>query len=231
MSARYAIYFAPPRAGALWRFGSAAIGYDAESGETPALALKRFDPESWAAATAEPRRYGFHGTLKAPFRLAAGRSEAELAAACAAFAGARVSFACAGLELKAIGRFLALTPIHPCAALDRLAGACVETFEPFRAPLSTAETERRLRAPLTERQKDNLARWGYPYVFEDFRFHMTLTGPLDEETRSRAQAELAGHFVASTADGPLIVPGIALFRQEEGGPFRLVARYPFGGGA
>lgn len=230
MSPRYAIYYAPPQASALWRFGSAALLHDAETGDQPSLALKRFDAESWREATAEPRRYGFHGTLKAPFRLAAGRTEAELADACAAFANERAPFACSGLGLRAIGRFLALTPVQPCAALDRLAGACVEGFEPFRAPLSEAEIERRLRSPLTDRQKTQLERWGYPYVFEDFRFHMTLTGSLDDEIRTRAEAELAEHFATSGADGPLIVSEIALYRQEDG-PFRLVARYPFGGAA
>jgi hypothetical protein len=31
-------------------------------------------------------------------------------------------------------------------------------------------------AGLNQSQVANLDRWGYPYLFADFRFHMTLTG-------------------------------------------------------
>jgi putative phosphonate metabolism protein len=225
---RYAVYFAPPAASALWRFGCSVLGLDVETGEAaPLPALRRFDAETWQSITAEPRKYGFHGTLKAPFRLAPGRTVQELDAACSRFAQERARFACAGMAVTAIGRFLALKTVQPCTALDRLAAACVSAFDDFRAPLSEGETERRLRAPLSERQRDHLVRWGYPYVFEDFRFHMTLTGALDEEMRGLAEAELREHFALSGADGSLIVSEIALYRQDEG-PFRLIARYPFG---
>jgi putative phosphonate metabolism protein len=226
---RYAVYFAPPASSPLWRFGCSMLGLDAETGEAaPPPTLRRFDAETWHEITAEPRKYGFHGTLKAPFRLAPGRTEDELDAACARFAEGRARFACAGMAVTAIGRFLALKTVQPCAPLDRLAAGCVSAFDDFRAPLSEVELERRLRAPLSERQRDHLTRWGYPYVFEDFRFHMTLTGALDEDTRTLAEAELREHFALSGADGSLIVSEIALYRQDDG-PFRLIARYPFGG--
>ena len=225
---RYAIYYAPPPKSALWRFGASVIGYDAETGAAlPPPALRRFDAERWREITAEPRRYGFHATLKAPFRLAQGRSEDELRAACAAFAAERTRFACTGVQLAVLGRFLALKTASSCAALDRLAGAAVAGFDAFRAPMNAAEMEKRRRAPLTPRQQDHLARWGYPYVLEDFRFHMTLTGPLEDDERALAEAELADLFAQSGADGPLIVGGIALYRQGEG-PFRLLARFGFG---
>ncbi|QIB33907.1 DUF1045 domain-containing protein [Ancylobacter pratisalsi] len=225
---RYAIYYAPPAQSPLWRFGSSVIGYDAETGEDCTLPeLRRFDAERWREMTSEPRRYGFHGTLKAPFRLAAGRSEAELRAVCTRFASVRAPFVCTGVALAVLGRFLALKTVTPCAALDRLAAGAVAAFDEFRAPMSEAEQEKRLRAPLTARQKEYLMRWGYPYVLDDFRFHMTLTGSLDEAERGLAEAELAAHLASSGADGPLIVSEIALYRQENG-PFRLVGRFPFG---
>ncbi|MCB4767434.1 DUF1045 domain-containing protein [Ancylobacter sp. Lp-2] len=230
---RYAIYFAPPAKSPLWRFGSSVIGYDAETGrEAPLPALSRFTPERWRDLTAEPRRYGFHGTLKAPFRLAPGKDEADLRAVCARFAADRASFACAGVMLASIGRFFALKTVSTCSALNRLAAGAVAAFDDFRAPMTEAERERRLRAPLTERQKDYLGRWGYPYVLDDFRFHMTLTGPLDDADRAAAEEELAQLFAQSGADGPLIVGGIALYRQDgraDGGErFRLIERYAFG---
>lgn len=228
---RYAIYYAPPPQSPLWRFGSSVIGYDAETGTgLPVPRLARFTAERWRAITAEPRRYGFHGTLKAPFRLAPGKDEDGLRAVCARFAADRASFACAGVTLASIGRFFALKPVSTCSALNRLAAGAVAAFDDFRAPMSEAERARRLRAPLTERQKDYLDRWGYPYVLDDFRFHMTLTGPLDEPERAEAETELADLFARSRADGPLIVEGIALYKQE-GERFRLIERYAFGGRA
>lgn len=225
---RYAVYYAPPVQSPLWRFGSSVVGYDAETGTpVPPPALRRFDADHWRDITAEPRRYGFHGTLKAPFRLAPGRSEAELRAVSARFAKDRAPFACAGMKLAQIGRFLALKTVMPCAALDRLAAGAVAAFDDFRAPMTPGELERRQRGSLTPRQQEYLGRWGYPFVLEDFRFHMTLTGPLDEEVRAQAEMELAELFGASGADGPLIVGEIALYRQDDG-PFRLISRFPFG---
>ncbi len=228
---RYAIYFAPPAASPLWRFGSRVVGYDAETGEEPEPPpFRHFDAETWREITVDPRRYGFHGTLKAPFRLAPGRDEAGLRAACARFAADRARFACAGVMVSGIGRFLALKTVQPCGALDRLAAGAVSAFDAFRAPMSAGERERRLRSPLTPRQQESLERWGYPYVFDDFRFHMTLTGPMDEAPRELAAAELREFFAATHADGPLIVEEIALFRQEglPGARFRLVERFALG---
>ncbi|MCK0197903.1 DUF1045 domain-containing protein [Ancylobacter sp. 6x-1] len=230
-ASRYAVYYAPAAARPLWRFGSRVIGYDAETGEDlESPPLRHFDAESWRAVTADPRRYGFHGTLKAPFRLAPGHDEAGLRASCARFAASRPRFACAGVAVSSIGRFLALRTVQPCAGIDRLAAGAVSAFDAFRAPLNEAEMEKRLRAPLTERQRDYLARWGYPYVMDEFRFHMTLTGAMDEATRSRAEDELRALFAESEADGPLIVAEIALYRQEAkpGARFRLIERFPLG---
>ena len=71
---RYAIYYAPSVDDPLWRFGSQCIGYDALTGadsEVPQTAA--IPRQDWLAWTQEPRRYGFHGTLKAPFHLAGRR--------------------------------------------------------------------------------------------------------------------------------------------------------------
>ena len=85
---RYAIYFAAGADSALSRFGAELLGYDVYTGDEfpfPHAAL-HVAPD-WRDITADPRKYGFHGTLKAPMALAPGKTEAELVAACAAFAG------------------------------------------------------------------------------------------------------------------------------------------------
>ena len=79
MAMRYAIYYAPDPASALWLFGSSVLGYDARTGRNvPLLAPAGISLADWEMATTDPRRYGFHATLKAPFRLALGMSEAAL---------------------------------------------------------------------------------------------------------------------------------------------------------
>ena len=76
---RYGIYVVPKAA--LYRAGADWLGWDSETGRAaPQPALDGL-PESPAALTASPRRYGFHGTIKPPFRLAAGTDPAALAAA------------------------------------------------------------------------------------------------------------------------------------------------------
>ena len=223
---RYAIYFAPDPESPLWRFGSACIGYDAQTGALlPVRAPLGIGEADWHAMTAEPRRYGFHATLKAPFHLRAGADEPALLAAMARFAAAHVPFELPGLRTALLGRFVALVPSGETPALLALAAAAVEAFEPFRAPLSDSDLARRRSAPLTARQSDYLDRWGYPYVFDEFRFHMTLTGPLDAPLREAVRADLERAHAAAVGEGPVALDAVALFRQDRRDlPFRILSR-------
>ena len=224
---RYAIYYAPAANDPLWAFGSSVLGYDAASGARVDFpdhpALRSAPLEAW---TAEPRKYGFHATLKPPFALAPGADEGELVAAVREFAATQAPFDAGPPRVAAIGAFVALKPAGPAPGLSRLADACVETFDRFRAPASAAERARRLQSPLTPSQIENLDRWGYPYVFADFRFHMTLSGPLHEEDRalfSAAMRELYAPYA-----GPLVVDGIALFKQaDSSSAFTILERFAF----
>lgn len=233
MTARYALYLAPDPASALWRFGSAVIGYDAESGkEPPPPDLAGFDASRWRALTETPRRYGFHGTLKAPFRLKAGRDMGDLLCAVAALACAHEPFELPALQARALGAFIALIPPSPVPALDDLAAAAVRGLDGLRAPLSPAERTRRQPERLTPRQRALLDTYGYPYVLEAFRFHMTLTGSLPEAEQAHALAALAAAFAASGARAPVTISDVAVFAQDSpAARFRLMARVPLGGGA
>lgn len=230
---RYAIYLAPPVESALWRFGSAILGYDAQTGEAPAAPdLAGFDAETWHAATAEPRRYGFHGTLKAPFRLAEGRGADDLVAAAAACAAGIHPFEMPPLEVRALGPFIALVPQVPAPKLADLAATCVEELDAFRAPLTSEDIARRRPERLSARQVEYLKAYGYPYVLEEFRFHMTLTGPLREADRGHALNALNDVFHASGAEVPAMVSDLALYVQETpSARFRIAARFAFGGRA
>ncbi|MEP9349552.1 DUF1045 domain-containing protein [Xanthobacter sp. KR7-225] len=227
---RYAVYLAPPADSALWRFGCAILGRDAQTGELPAAPdLPGFDAERWRQITAEPRRYGFHGTLKAPFHLAPGAAAADLCAALAAVAGEHRPFELPPLEVTALGRFVALTPPVPVPTLDDIAACVVKDLDPLRAPLTPEERARRQPQALSQRQTDMLDAYGYPYVLDEYRFHMTLTGPLDEAEHGHALNALADAFAASGARLPAEIIDLALFIEDEkGGPFRLACRFPLG---
>ncbi|MFD1330985.1 DUF1045 domain-containing protein [Methylopila musalis] len=231
MTARYAIYYAPAPESPLWSFGSGVLGYDAASGvSAPVIAPDGIAPAEWAVMTAAPRRYGFHATLKAPFHLRDGVTEDDLVAAGRAFAATRAAFALPELELTRLGAFVALQPKERSSGLDDLASACVEAFEPFRAAPDADERARRLETPLTERQQSSLARWGYPYVFEDFHFHMTLAGPVADGVAPLVTKGLTRLYADHVAFATIRVEAVSLFVEDAPGRgFRIVDRFVFAG--
>ena len=168
-----------------------------------------------AAATAagafiEPARYGFHATLKAPFELAPCTDEATLLAAADAFATSVRPFSLGRLAVAKLDRFIALVAATPPAELSALAGRSVREFDRFRAPLSATDRERRLKAPLSAAEIAHLDRWGYPYVFERFQFHMTLSGLLAPEHSEPLLSELTA--LHAPIDTDAILDGIAVFK-------------------
>lgn len=227
MIRRYAIYFAPPPESTLAELGAELLGRDPETGEArPQPRLDGLDPDRFRAITEDARHYGFHATLKAPFPLAEGVSGDALHGAAAAFAAGRAPAAGPALTLASIGGFLALVPSAAAPAVNALADACVEAFDRFRAPLTATELERRRRSPLTPAQDRHLERWGYPYVFDEFRFHMTLTARLtDTAEHDRVRAVLAERTAPVCRD-PLRIDAIAVFEQDRrDAPFRITGRY------
>ncbi|MCU0984928.1 MAG: DUF1045 domain-containing protein [Acetobacteraceae bacterium] len=227
---RFALYFAPPRDHPLWRIGCTLLGRDPESGEE--IAPPRLDgiaPDRFAAITEDPRRYGWHATLKAPFALAEGTDAAMLEAALARFAAARAPFPMPPLVLSDLKGFLAVVPEARSEALWSFAATCVSAFDAFRRPPSEAELARRRRGGLDAVEDANLVTWGYPYVMERFQFHMTLTSRLAEEER-RVVAAALSPLLAGALAVPLVAAEVSLYAEPSAGaPFRLVRRYPFGG--
>jgi putative phosphonate metabolism protein len=227
---RVAVYFVPSGKSSLWSFGARAVGYDSFSGtHLPCFSGADFPEDAVREMTEEPRHYGFHATLRAPFELAEGVSIKEVERLSVEFAQARGRFVVPRLEVAALGRFLALVPPEPSEDLNRLAADCVMAFEPLRGPLAAADLARRLRKPLTPRQQAYVARWGYPYIFEDFRFHMTLTGPLDDHVRARYLAMLSACYTGFAE--AVEIDAIALcVQRDRASRFEVVERYAFGAG-
>lgn len=220
---RYAIYFVPARASALYRFGASVLGYDSYSGQ-PCDLVDGADQTVWPAMVREPRAYGFHATLKPPFYLAEGVSEGDLVQAFRTFTSDQAAVLIGGLAVREISSFIALVPASPRELLDRLAQACVRKFDRFRAPMSDQEYTRRLVPGLSERQIENMARWGYPHVFEDFRFHMTLTGALPLAKRTKALQFLCAKFEQMPGLASVVLDQIVIARQpERTAPFEVMS--------
>lgn len=216
---RYAIYYAPER-GPLADFAASWLGWDAVHGAPmphPDL------PLPVEALTEAPRKYGFHATLKAPFRLVGGQNGLEDAVA--ALASRLQPVELEGLVPRWLDGFLALVPMGDTAALDALAADVVTTLDPYRAPLTEAELARRKPEALTAHQRELLARWGYPYVLDQFKFHMTLTGRLEPDVRDGVEAVLLP-MLAPILPRPHVIDAICLFGEGEDGMFRQIARYP-----
>jgi Protein of unknown function (DUF1045) len=183
--------------------------------------------KEWSQLTTEPRKYGFHATLKAPFRLRSEVSERNLIAELVRLAASHARPDRFVATITLLDGFAALVPSASAPALDLLAGNCVRDFDKFRDQMTAAERNRRLAHPLTSRQIDHLDRWGYPYVFEDFRFHMTLTGRLPVDRASQAVAFLRGLHKRRSVPAEIVVDTIALLRQDGPDvPFRVIASAP-----
>jgi putative phosphonate metabolism protein len=228
---RLAIYYAPAPDHPLARFGNSWLGRDPHRRiDLPQPFVPGLSPERFHALTASPRRYGFHATLKAPFRLPSAQVGSTLLAEAKHFAAARPPLTLSGLAIREMGSFIALVPPTPVSRLTLLASDCVWFFDVYRAPLDAPEIARRRAGGLTPDQDDLLLRWGYPFVFSEFRFHMTLTGPIEDAAeRKLILAYLEGLDPCPWA-GPIAIDAISIFSEPEPGqPFIAYARFPMAG--
>ncbi|WGF86595.1 DUF1045 domain-containing protein [Marinivivus vitaminiproducens] len=226
-AARFALYAAPSAESPLEHFAAAWLGRSSRSGEPVAQrGMPGLDGERMAGITASPRRYGFHATLKAPFALAEAMSADGLHEAAQSFARRRAAFDLP-LRVASLDRFLALVPTEPSPAVHELADECVRLFDRFRAPADAVELAKRRAAGLNPRQEACLTRWGYPYVFDEFRYHMTLTERLADPLHDEVLGHLRQVTEALLAE-PFRVDALAVFEEpERGAPFVMTARYPF----
>ncbi len=223
---RYAIYVTAAPDTALAQFGAAWLGWDSATG-TP-VTQPQVPGLDMPAITAAPHPYGFHGTIKPPFRLAEGSTPDALLADLTALCTRLPAVTLQGLELARLGGFFALVPQGDDTALADMAAQVVQSLDHHRAAPSQAEMDKRRAARLNPQQEAHLQRWGYPYVLDQFRYHMTLTGRLEAVTRAAAQSALATH----TADLPLapfVIDALTLLGQDDEGRFHQIARLPLAG--
>jgi putative phosphonate metabolism protein len=226
---RYALYFSPPEGSPLARLGEEWLG------RGPAMNARSIPdlPHSissleWSSVTEAAAFYGFHATLKPPFRLVEGASLSGLQQALLTFAANKSSFAAPHLLLGTLGHFLALILSEPSKSFADFAADCVREFDLFRAPAAETEIKKRMHDSLSPREQEHLFRWGYPYVLDTWKFHMTLTCSLQEDALQVFRAHLSERF-AEACVPPLQVDSICLFEQPAAGaPFRLLNRFRLG---
>ncbi|MFZ5780601.1 MAG: DUF1045 domain-containing protein [Pseudomonadota bacterium] len=229
---RYALYYAPRPEEPLAEAATRWLGRNPETGAArPLKPTALFRVDRLAEITADPRLYGFHGTLKAPIALCEGATERDLLAAVGTFVARRRAVTVPAMKLEPLSDFLALVPGGPCTELQDLADGCVIEFDEFRRPPDESELARRRSGGLSPRQDELLLRWGYPYVLEQWRFHLTLTGRIVDKSERAAVGELLRRQFAGFIDRPLAVRDLCVFRQPAAGrPFNLLARFTLGGG-
>ena len=229
---RYALYYAPRPEEGLAAAAGQWLGRNPDTGQSRALKPSPdFSAERLGEITAEPRLYGFHGTLKAPMALGDDVTERDLLAAVGSFTAARRPFVVPSMTLACLSGFLALVPAGPSPESQDLADACVIEFDAFRRPAPATELARRRAAGLSPRQEELMLRWGYPYVLEEWRFHLTLTGRIrDQDERAAIGDLLRGQF-SGFIERPLAVRDLCVFRQPAPGrAFTVLARFSLGGG-
>ena len=217
---RVALYYAPAADDPLWAAGAAWLGRDAATGASLPQPLAGLD-----ALTAEPRRYSFHATLKPPTAVREGVTWDDLMLASRAIAASTPAFELPRLAVENLHGFLALRETIPCPALQALADACVAGTDHLRAPPDEAELARRHRAGLSSAENAALLRWGYPYVFATWTFHMTLSRRLSAEEHDILRPAANAWFAASLQQKRQ-VDHICLFLQRGQNDFELVERIP-----
>jgi len=224
---RYAIYYVPANDG-LAEFADRWLGWSARKGafvdplEVAGLSLPL------AEITEAPRKYGFHATLKPPFRLADTSTEDRLIADCARLATSHFRVEVGQLALTRLGRFLALTVSDEGNALQDLAAALVTGLDLHRRPMSEEERERRASPMHSARQIELLNTWGYPFVLDQFRFHMTLTGKLRKADLVTTEAVLR-KAIEPLINLPTEIDSFCLCVEDAQGFFNVLKRFDLAG--
>lgn len=223
---RYAIYFTP-EPGPLAETAAHWLGWDIATGTPRPHPEVGPLPRPVEDITRRPRKYGFHATIKPPFHLADGTDETMLrdqaAELCATIAPVQLD----GLRLSRLGGFLALTPDGDTSELNALAANVVAALDGLRAPPDAAELARRRARPLSQRQDMMLEKWGYPYVMEEFRFHMTLSGPLKSDDAPAVTTALEG-LLKDALPRPFRIGALSLVGERADGCFEIVQVMPLG---
>ena len=230
MTARYAIYFAPDDDSELGIFGATVLrrrALDASDWLNPDLAVEFPQSSVWSDRIQRPAHYGFHATIKAPFELSKGQSADKLIADLAEFCQSCQTISLQGMAPIRTSRYDALAFEQQPEALRQLASDCVITFEKYRAPLTEADIKRRDPTSLSASEIENMHRFGYPYILDDFNFHMTLSGRNDHN--DFAYLSWLNHLYQSMVSAAPVLDRLCIFYQpDRNTPFVRIEETTFG---
>lgn len=212
---RYAIYFCLPEKSEFQKKAANWLGWDVDAGQEAASNV----PESWTFAA---KKYGFHATMKAPFRLSKDSNLDALKSDITRCVKKHRAFSLGWLDIRSLGGFLAFMPHKQPELLSDLAADLVMELDRHRDPLTEQELLRRRAADLSDRQDQLLMKYGYPYVLEQFKFHMTLTGNIDQIDEA---AKLAEEYFANELKDEIYVREVALCGERSDGQFEVIERF------
>jgi len=232
VNARYAIFFCPSRGSPLALFGERALGLSVSGERLSSGSAALHDPQAYPDIkrflrnTQTPAHYGFHATLKAPFNLAKGSTESDLLQLAKQLVSVQSSCTLDSLVPEFFSGFMALRLSKPLPAVDQLAKNCVLHFDPLRAPLSEADWKKRPATTMSEQQLLYMQRYGYPYVLEEFRFHMTLTGKLCSTQMHTDYLDwLTRSYNALIIEAPRLDQLVVCYQPDRQTPFRRLAEF------
>lgn len=226
MSTRFAIFYAPDSQSEFWHLASRWLGRDAVSEGSLNHGHSQNLPLDLHQHTQSPARYGFHATLKPPMRLGPNVRENEVFEYAERFAAQQCSNTIGKLCIKNLDGFLALVPQNQSAQIGNVAGETVKFFEPLRAELNEEERRKRLAASLSPKQQEYLDKYGYPYIFDEFHLHLTLTNRLEPKIGDRLLGAASNHF-APILQSKHWLDCISIYREDSPGqPFARIADYP-----
>lgn len=230
VTARYAIYFAPDDDSELGVFGATVLrrhALDSTDWLNPAMPVEFPQSSVWSDRIQRPAHYGFHATIKAPFELSKGQVSDNLIADVADFCQSQQTISLDGLAPIRTNRYDALAfEIQP-EALRQLASDCVMRFDKYRAPLTDADIVRRDPASLTEREIENMHSFGYPYILDDFNFHMTLSGRNDHNDADYL-SWLRSLYQSMVTTTPLLDRLCVFYQPDRATPFVRIEEFQFG---
>ena len=225
---RFAVYFLPDPDDPLYIYGTEWLGWDVYRGRPMRRPDFGLDGRIVDGLTVEPRRYGFHGTVRPPMRIAGGYGLNDIVLACDNIAQACPRFAIPSLKLGAVGGCIAMVPDRECVEMARMSRLFVAGLDDSRPRLSEEELAARRAAGLTGDEERMLVKWGYPYVDATFRLHMTLTSRLEEADRAMAEERLAW-IMEPVLGRPLECRAVMLVGEGGDGMFRFLHRFPLRG--
>lgn len=191
---RYALYWVPRRNDALAQFGVSWTGWCAEKGEPRPRGKFHGVSVNIPAITRKVRCHGLHGVLKAPFRLAVGRSRFSLEHVLGQLAEDNVSLRLPRLHLAVVEGYVALAPGKNCGDLVGLITRIGDAADPLdeAAPangFSEAPATVTNGAVAGDNGGDAETLVQLPAA-DAHRFHIPLTDPIGLETAFKVMEEL-----------------------------------------